>query len=171
MVDDSDVYDKLYFNVKAMGTILAPFEAWMALRGAKTLHARVEKAAGNALKVAQFLEKHPKVERVLYPGLKSHPQHKIAQKNKSTSDSSGGSGMLSFYIKGDFYDTKKFLKSLKVFTMAISLGAVESLIESPAHMTHDSVPAEIRKYLGIDDNLCRVSCGLEHSKDLIDDLS
>jgi cystathionine gamma-lyase len=109
MLDSSELYDKLYFNLKAMGTTLAPFECWLALRGAKTLHARVEKSSSNALKIAKFLEAHPKVERVLYPGLPSHPQHKIALKNRASVEHSGGSGIFSFYIRGDFDQTKMFL--------------------------------------------------------------
>jgi len=117
-----------------------------------------------------MLEKHPKVVKVLYPGLPSHPDYKIAIKNRSNNKASGGSGMLAFYIKGDIKKTNKFLSSLKVVTLAESLGGVESLIESPALMTHGSVPAEKRKELGIDDNFVRLSTGIEEVEDLIADL-
>ena len=170
MFNNSDLYDKFYFNIKSMGTMISPFDAWVALRGTKTLKLRVEKASDNALQIAKWLEKHNKIERVLYPGLPSHPQYKVAQKNKACRHHNGGSGMLSFYIKGDIHKTNKFLSSLKVLTLAESLGGVESLIESPALMTHGSVPPAHRKMLGIDDNFVRVSVGIEEVEDLIKDL-
>jgi len=117
-----------------------------------------------------MLEKHPKITKVLYPGLPSHPHHKVAVKNRAKPSQSGGSGMISFYIKGDIHKTNKFLSSLKIFTLAESLGGVESLIESPALMTHGSVPPAHRKMLGIDDNFVRVSTGIENIEDLLDDL-
>merc|ERR1711935_750244 len=120
------------------------FDAWVALRGSKTLQVRVEKCCTNAMAIAKWLESHPKIEKVLYPGLPSHPHHKIALKNRADPKLSGGSGMLGFYIKGDLNKTNKFLSSLKLITLAESLGGVESLIESPALMTHGSVPVEIR---------------------------
>jgi cystathionine gamma-lyase len=110
------------------------------------------------------------VEKVLYTGLPSHPHHKIALKNRANSKQSGGSGMISFYLKGDLQKTNQFLSSLKIFTLAESLGGVESLIESPALMTHGSVPPEHRKMLGIDDNFVRISTGIENVEDLIADL-
>jgi cystathionine gamma-lyase len=170
MFNDSALYDKLFFNIKTMGGMIAPFDAWIALRGSKTLAIRAERAAENALAIAKWLEKHPKIEKVLYPGLPSHPHHKIALKNRAHSKLSGGSGMISFYIKGDLNKTNKFLSSLHVITLAESLGGVESLIESPALMTHGSVPAEHRKMLGIDDNFVRLSTGIENIEDLIGDL-
>ena len=170
MFNDAKLYDKLYFNIKSMGTMMAPFDAFVALRGSKTLELRVDKASENALQIAKMLEKHPKVLKVLYPGLPSHPHHKIALKNRANSKQSGGSGMLSFYIKGNLAKTNKFLSSLHVCTLAESLGGVESLIESPALMTHGSVPAEHRKMLGIDDNFVRLSTGIENADDLINDL-
>jgi len=168
--NDPDLYDKLYFNIKSLGTMLSPFDSWVCNRGSKTLVLRVEKAADNALAIAKWLEKHPKVARVLYPGLPSHPQHKIALKNRLKPYHSGGGGLLSFYVKGDIKKTNKFLSSFKIFTLAESLGGVESLIESPALMTHGSVPAEHRKALGIDDNFVRISVGVEDVNDLINDL-
>jgi cystathionine gamma-lyase len=161
MFNDPALYDKLYFNIKSIGTCLAPFDAWIALRGSKTLKLRAEKAADNALVLAKWLEKCPKIEKVLYPGLPSHPHHKIALKNRANTKLSGGSGMLGLYIKGDIHDTNKFLSTLKLVTLAESLGGIESLIESPALMTHGSVPPDHRKMLGIDDNYCRMSVGIE----------
>lgn len=171
MFNDGDLYDKLYFNMKSTGGIICPFDAWVALRGTKTLEVRVERASENAMKVAKFLEAHPKVEKVLYPGLPSHPQHKIAKKNRSKAKYSGGSGMLSFYIKGDIKKAGKFMSSLKVCTLAESLGDVQTLIESPALMTHGSVPPAHRKMLGIDDNFLRISTGIEDIDDIIADLT
>ena len=170
ILNDEALYDKLFFNIKTMGTAMAPFEAWVALRGAKTLKLRAEKAASNALACAKFLEKHPKCTKVVYPGLKSHPHYAAAQKNKARADLNGGSGMCSFYIKGDIKKAGKFMQELKVFTLAESLGAVESLIECPAIMTHGSVPPAHRKMLGIDDNFLRLSVGVEDEADLLADL-
>jgi len=170
MFNDSQLYDDLHFKIKSIGTIMAPFDAWIALRGAKTVKLRVTKSAENALEVAKWLEKHPKIEKVLYPGLPSHPQHKIALKNRANTKLSGGSGMLGFYVKGDLKKTNKFLSSLEMITLAESLGGVESLIESPALMTHGSVPVEVRKSVGIDDNYCRFSTGIEEVEDIISDL-
>ena len=117
------------------------------------------------MKVAQFLESHSKVEKVLYPGLKSHPQHEIAKKQMS-----GFGGMISFVIKGGLTSSRKFLESVKLFSLAESLGGVESLIEHPAIMTHASIPPEQRKVLGIDDGLIRLSVGIENIDDLLQDL-
>lgn len=171
MLNDTELFEKLCFNIKSMGTMIAPFDAWIALKGSKTLTIRVERASENALAVAKMLEKHPKIEKVLYPGLESHPYHANALKNRANDTLSGGSGMLSFYIKGDLTATSKFLGSLNLITLAESLGGVESLIESPALMTHGSVPAEHRKKLGIDDNFVRLSTGIENIEDIIADLN
>ena len=168
--NDSNLYDKLFFNIKTIGTFIAPFDAWIALKGSKTLGIRAERASSNALAIAKHLEKHPMIKKVIYPGLPSHPHHKIALKNRANAKCNGGSGMLSIYIKGDIKKTNKFLSSLHVFTLAESLGGVESLIESPALMTHGSVPPEHRKMLGIDDNFVRLSVGIEDVDDLIADL-
>jgi len=140
-------------------------DAYLALRGVKTLHVRMERHASNAQTVAEYLEKHPYVEKVLYPGLPSHPQHEIAKKQTT-----GHGGMITFYIKGDIKSARTFLESIKLFTCAESLGAVECLAESPAVMTHASVPVEIRKSLGISDTLIRLSIGIEDCKDIIADL-
>jgi cystathionine gamma-lyase len=170
MFNDPNLFNKLYFNIKSMGTMIAPFDAYIALKGAKTIELRVQKASENALAIAKFLEKHPKIVKVLYPGLPSHPHYKIALKNRANKNCSGGSGMVSFYVKGNLAKTNKFLSSLHVMTLAESLGGVETLIESPALMTHGSVPAAHRKVLGIDDNFVRLSTGIENIDDLINDL-
>ena len=170
MFNDPKMYDDLYFNIKSMGTMIAPFDAWIALRGSKTLQLRAHRAADNAMAIGKWMEKHPKIEKIIYPGLPSHPHHKIAVKNRANNKCSGGSGMISFYIKGDIKKTNKFLSSLHIITLAESLGGVESLIEAPACMTHGSVPAEHRKMLGIDDNFVRLSCGVEDLDDLIADI-
>ena len=119
----------------------------------------------NAMAIAQFLEKHPKVEKVIYPGLESHPQHALAREQMS-----GFGGMITFYIKGGMDSARKFLENVNVFALAESLGGVESLIEHPAIMTHASVPPENRKALGIDDSLIRLSVGIEDIADLLADL-
>jgi len=125
----------------------------------------MERHGLNAMKVASFLEKHPKVERVLYPGLESHPGHKLA-----ACQMRGFGGMMTFFLKGDLEQTRRFLSTVKLFTLAESLGGVESLIEHPAIMTHASVPPDIRKQIGILDNLVRVSVGIENADDLMADL-
>ena len=170
MFNDPDLYDRLYFNIKSIGTCISPFDAYLVIRGSKTLHLRVERAAESAFEIAKWLEKHPKVKKVLYPGLPSHPHFEIAKKNRTNPKYSGGGGMISFYVDGDLGQTNKFLSSLQIFTLAESLGGVESLIENPALMTHGSVPADHRKMLGIDDNFCRISVGVENVEDLVADL-
>jgi cystathionine gamma-lyase len=170
MFNTEDLFDRLHFNIKSIGTMMAPFDAWIAFRGCKTVKLRVMKSTENALEVAKWLEKHAKVEKVLYPGLPSHPHHKVALKNRADKKLCGGSGMLGFYIKGDINKTNKFLSSLKLITLAESLGGVESLIESPALMTHGSVPPEVRLQVGIHDNYCRFSTGIEEVEDIIADL-
>lgn len=167
-LNDKALYDRLFFIIKSLGTGISPFDAWVALRGSKTLEIRVEKAMANAEIIAKHLQKHPKVLNAIYPGLKSHPQHTIAKKNVCKGN--GGSGMISFYIKGDILAAERFLKSLQLITLAESLGGVESLIESPALMTHGSVPQAQRAALGIADNFIRLSVGIENVEDLISDL-
>lgn len=164
-MNDRELYDKLFFIMKTMGTGMSPFDSWLMLRSAKTLEVRVQRANSNAMAVAKALEASPKVERVIYPGLKSHPQHKIAMKQ-----SRGPGAMISFYIKGGVKQAEKFLKALKYFTLAESLGGVESLAENPALMTHGSVPAAHRKLLGIEDNFVRLSVGIETQEDLVNDV-
>ena len=125
----------------------------------------MDRAMQNAVDIANYLEKHPKVDKVIYPGLQSHPQFELNKKQ-----SRGTGAMISFYIKGDINMADRFLRAVKLFTLAESLGGVESLIENPALMTHGSVPAEHRKMLGIDDNFIRISVGIEDIKDLLADL-
>lgn len=163
--NDKDIAEKLKFLQKSIGAVPSPFDCYLAMRSLKTLAVRMEAHARNAQAVAEFLEKHPKVEKVIYPGLKSHPQHAIAKKQNS-----GFGGMMSFYIKGGLKQAKTFLENVKIFALAESLGGVESLIEHPAIMTHASVPPKNRKALGIDDTLIRLSVGIENVDDLINDL-
>lgn len=139
-LNDRKLYDRIFFVLKSMGTGLCPFDSWLALRSAKTLELRVNQAQSNAMAIAKELERNPKVQKVTYPGLKSHPQYAIGQKQMR-----GPGGMISFYIKGGINNADRFLKALKHFTLAESLGGVESLAENPALMTHGSVPAETRK--------------------------
>lgn len=157
--------EKMAFLSNSMGSIQGAFDSFLALRSLKTLPLRMKAHAENAMAVAKFLETHPLVEKVVYPGLKSHPQHELAKKQMS-----GFSGMITFFIKGGLNASRKFLESVQVFALAESLGGVESLIEHPAIMTHASVPAEQRAKLGIDDSLIRLSVGVEDVDDLIGDL-
>ena len=136
---------------------MSPFSCFLALRGTKTIDIRVKAAQKNAQAVAELLEKHPKIAKVVYPGLKSHPQHALIKKQAN-----GPGAMISFYVKGDIKMADRFLRALKVITLAESLGGVESLIENPALMTHGSVPPETRKELGIADNFIRLSVGIEN---------
>lgn len=161
----SRIAEKLKFLQNSVGATPGPFECFLVLRGIKTLAVRMQRHAENAAKVARFLESHPKVERVLYPGSASHPGHDLARRQAS-----GFGGMVTMQVRGGLTETRRFLSSVKVFTLAESLGGVESLIEHPAIMTHASVPAENRAALGIHDNLVRCSVGLESANDLIADL-
>lgn len=160
-----ELYEQVKFLQNAVGAIPGPQDCFLVMRGLKTLHVRMKQHQENAIAVARFLEKHPKVEKVLYPGLESHPQHLLAKKQMS-----GFGGMISFYVKGGINESRKVLEKVKIFTLAESLGGVESLIELPAIMTHASIPPENRKALGIGDNLIRISVGIEESVDLIADL-
>lgn len=160
-----DLYTRLKYLQNAVGCIPSPFDSFLAIRGTKTLHVRMQRHEENAKKIATFLEGHPKVQRVLYPGLPSHPQHELAKKQMS-----GFSGMITFFIKGGIAESKRFLEALKIFALAESLGGVESLAEHPAIMTHASVPAEQRAKLGIDDTLVRLSVGIEDGDDLLNDI-
>ena len=164
MLSDEDLYRQLKFNQNAMGAILSPFDSFLVLRGIKTLAVRMREHERNALRLAGYLEGHPKVRKVNYPGLKSHPQHALANRQAT-----GHGGMLSFEIQGGLEEAKGFLESVRLFALAESLGGVESLIEHPALMTHASVPKEIREQGGLTDSLIRVSVGIEHIDDLIAD--
>ncbi|EPZ51796.1 cystathionine beta-lyase [Bacteriovorax sp. BAL6_X] len=165
MLNNKKLYEKLWTLQKSLGPTQSPFDSWLVLRGIKTLAIRMEAHAKNAMKVAKYLESHPKVEKVSYPGLKSHPQHKLAKKQMS-----GFGGMITFFLKGDIKKSKKFLQKVEIFSLAESLGGVESLIEHPAIMTHASVPKSVRESIGLTDNLIRLSVGIEDVDDLIDDL-
>lgn len=165
VTNNAQLAEKIGFLSNSMGGIQGPFDSFLALRSLKTLPIRMKAHAENAMKVAQFLEAHPQVDKVVYPGLKSHPQHQLAQEQMH-----GFGGMITFFIKGGINASRKFLESVEVFSLAESLGGVESLIEHPAIMTHASVPAEQRKALGIDDSLIRLSVGIEDIDDLLADL-
>lgn len=165
MLSDEEIYNKLKFNQNATGAILSPFDSFLVLRGIKTLALRMEKHNENAIKIAEYLDSHPKVRKVNYTGLRNHPQHELVKKQMS-----GFGGMLSFEIKGGLKAAKRFLENLRIFSLAESLGGVESLIEHPALMTHASIPKEEREKIGIVDSLIRVSVGIENFEDLIKDL-
>jgi cystathionine beta-lyase/cystathionine gamma-synthase len=165
MLNNSDLYEKLKFVQFAAGAVPAPFECFLLLRSILTLGVRMEQHEKNAIQVAQFLEQHKSISKVYFPGLKSHPQYDLAK-----SQMSGFSGMVSFDLKGDYQSVLDFLKKLKVFALAESLGGVESLINHPEKMTHASVPPDLRKKLGINSNLLRLSVGIESASDLVKDL-
>lgn len=165
MFNSDEIRDKIFFYQNAIGPSQSPFDSWLVLRGIKTLAVRMKAHQENAMKIAQFLEKHPKVERVIYPGLKSHPQYELAQKQMK-----GAGGMITFFIKGGIDESRKFLENVKLFALAESLGGVESLVDHPAIMTHASIPKDVREGLGIFDNLIRLSVGIEDCDDLLKDL-
>ncbi|NIP44842.1 MAG: aminotransferase class I/II-fold pyridoxal phosphate-dependent enzyme [candidate division Zixibacteria bacterium] len=166
VTSDDHIHDKIRFNQNAAGAILSPFDSYMILRGTKTLSLRMERHEKNALAIARYLENHDKIERVFYPGLESHPQHQLAKKQMS-----GYGGMVSFELKTDLERARAFVEGLKLFTLAESLGCVESLVELPALMTHSSIPPEEREKTGIKDSLIRTSVGIENIDDLLDDLT
>ncbi|MWG35341.1 trans-sulfuration enzyme family protein [Halomarina oriensis] len=149
----------------ALGNMLAPFDSYLLLRGTKTLPVRMRQHEANARRIAEYLEDHEQVSRVLYPGLESHPQYDLAREQQT-----GFGGVLSFELDGDIDDVVAFLGNLEQFTLAVSLGGVESLIECPAAMTHEPIPREEREAVGITDTLIRVSVGIEHVEDLLADL-
>jgi len=160
-----DLHERLAFLQNAVGAVPGPLDSFLVLRGLKTLHVRMERHEANARAIVEALRRHPKVERVTWPGLPEHPQHALAKKQMR-----GFGGMLTFVIKGGLPAARTFLRSVQIFACAESLGGVESLIEHPAIMTHASVPPETRKLLGIDDGFIRLSVGIENEQDLIDDL-
>ena len=167
VANDAELVARLRFLQNSLGGVPSPSDCYLALRGLKTLHLRMERHAENALAVAAHLEARcaATVERVIYPGLPSHAQHALAARQCR-----GFSGMVTLYVKGGMLGARTFLESLQLFTCAESLGAVESLAESPAVMTHASVPPEIRAALGISDALVRLSVGLEDERDLLADV-
>jgi len=164
---DSTHKEKLGFLQNAVGAVPSPFDAFLTLRGIKTLALRMERHCGNAMHIAAFLEKHPKVERVIYPGLASHPQHLLAARQMSQRYG----GMVTAVLEGGLPASRRFLERCELFTLAESLGGVESLIEHPAIMTHASLPEDVRANLGIDDGLVRLSVGIESVDDLIAELA
>jgi cystathionine gamma-lyase len=159
--------EQMAFLHNSVGAIAGPFDAFLALRGVKTLAIRMERHSSNALQLAQWLQSQPKVAKVHYPGLETHPQHALARRQMRN----GFGGMISIELKGDLAGARRFLESCNLFSLAESLGGVESLIEHPAIMTHASIPAEQRKALGIGDTLIRLSVGIEDVNDLRDELS
>src|SRR5512138_3681133 len=165
MTSDDDLHDRLRFLQNAVGGVPGPLDSFLVLRGLKTLHVRMQRHAENALAVAKFLQGHPRVEKVTYPGLPSHPQHALALRQMR-----GFGGMLTFVVRGGLDAARALLKAVRIFACAESLGGVESLIEHPAIMTHASVPKETRERLGIADGFIRVSCGIESADDLVADL-
>jgi cystathionine beta-lyase/cystathionine gamma-synthase len=162
---DKDLAEQLAYLTNATGSIMSPFDSFLVLRSLKTLAVRMERHCKNAIKIANFLEEHPAIDKVYYPGLPSHPQHQIALKQMS-----GFGGMISVVVKGGLKNATSFLERTKLFSLAESLGGVESLIEHPAIMTHASVPEEIRNEIGIVDGLVRLSVGIETLEDLVADL-
>lgn len=165
VVADDDLAERLAYLQNSVGAIAGPFDSYLALRGTKTLALRMQRHNENAMAIAEFLESHDAVEQVLYPGLKSHPQHELAKRQMN-----GFGGIVTVRLRGNLQRANNVLSRLELFTLAESLGGVESLIEHPGIMTHASVPESHRKKLGIGDNLIRLSVGVEHIDDLINDL-
>ncbi len=166
VVGDAALAERIGFLQNAIGAVGGPFDSFLALRGLKTLPLRMRRSSESALEIAARLERHPRVERVIYPGLPSHPQYAVAKRQMAA----GGSGIVTFFLKGALTEARRFLERLEVFTLAESLGGVESLVDHPAIMTHASVPPEARAKLGISDSLVRLSIGIEDVPDLVADL-
>src|SRR3569623_825163 len=164
--DDRELVEKMYFLQNSVGAVGGPFDAFLAMRGLKTLHLRMRAHCESALALAQWLERHPAIERVIYPGLKSHPQYALAKKQMD-----GPGGIISVVVKGGLRKARRVLERCTLFALAESLGGVESLIEHPAIMTHASVPPANRKRLGISDGLIRLSVGVEDVDDLRTELA
>jgi cystathionine gamma-lyase len=165
VMNDEEVYEAIKFQQNAAGGVPGPFDAWLTLRGIKTLAVRMRQHEENARTVAHYLAEHPRVEKVYYPGLPSHPDHELARRQMS-----GFGGMVSFQFKGTLADVDRVVRRLKVFTFAESLGGVESLVCHPATMTHGSIPKAIREARGLTDTLLRLSIGIEDADDLLTDL-
>lgn len=166
ITSDEALAARLKFLQNAVGAVPGPMDCFLTLRSTKTLHVRMERHCENAMRIARFLEEHPKVERVTYPGLPSHPQHTVARAQMRAFG-----GMITCELRGGLDEARRFLERVELFSLAESLGGVESLIEHPAIMTHASIPPENRKALGISESLVRLSVGIEDADDLIDDLS
>jgi cystathionine gamma-lyase len=165
VVSDETLAERLAYLQNSIGAVAGPFDSFLALRGVKTLDVRMERSCRNAMQIARWLEGHAGVERVIYPGLESHPQHELANRQMP-----GFGAIVTFFIKGDLGNARRFLERCEVFSLAESLGGVESLVDHPAIMTHASVPAEERAKLGISDTLIRLSVGIEDIDDLVADL-
>ncbi|HEX3642779.1 MAG TPA: cystathionine gamma-synthase [Ktedonobacteraceae bacterium] len=165
VMNDEEVYQNIQFYQNAAGAVPGPFDAWLTLRGVKTLAVRMRQHAENADAIARFLSEHPRVEKVYYPGLPSHPDHELAKRQMS-----GFGGMVSCQLKGSSADIDKIVRRFKIFTFAESLGGIESLVCHPASMTHGAIPRETREAYGLTDTLLRLSVGIEDSEDLLAEL-
>jgi cystathionine beta-lyase/cystathionine gamma-synthase len=165
VTSDEALAERLRFLQNALGAVPSPFDCYLVLRGLKTLPVRIERHVRSASELSQRLEQHARIERVLYPGLESHPQYALARAQMR-----GGGGIVTCVLKGGVQAATRFLKELRLFALAESLGGVESLAEHPALMTHASIPADVRAGLGISDGLVRLSVGIEHVEDLWTDL-
>ncbi|MBY0369652.1 PLP-dependent aspartate aminotransferase family protein [bacterium] len=165
VTDKDELADRIHYLQNAAGGVAGAFDSWLVLRGIKTLALRMQRHNENGHEIAGWLEKHPRVDKVIYTGLPSHPQADVARRQMR-----GAGGMITFFLKGGLAEARKFLETVRVFSLAESLGGVESLVDHPAIMTHASIPAETRKQLGISDNLIRLSVGVEHVEDLRKDL-
>ena len=165
ITNDEEIHEKMKFVQKTIGAVPSPFDCWLTLLGVKTLHLRMERHASNAQVVAEFLESHPQVEKITYPGLESHPQYAVAKEQMD-----GFSGMISFELKDGIPAGKTLMNSVKLCSLAESLGAVETMITHPATMTHVDVPEEDRHARGLTDGLVRISVGIEDVDDIIEDL-
>lgn len=166
MTNSDELHASMKYIQNAVGAVPSPFDCFLALRGIKTLALRMARHEENAIALAAFLEQHPRIKEVMYPGLPSSPDHELAQRQAS-----GFGGMLSFRLDGDFEATKRMLRKLRLFSLAVSLGGVESLINHPASMTHSEVSPEDRLAVGITDDLLRVSVGIESAKDIVEDFA
>ncbi len=167
---DPALVERIRFLQNSVGSILGPFDAYLGLRGVKTLAIRMQRHCESAMKITTWLESHPRVQRVVYPGHPSHPQYEVASRQMRFDGRPAGGGMITMYLEGGLEESRRMLENVSMFTLAESLGGVESLIEHPAIMTHASVPVEQRRLLGISDGLVRLSVGIEHPDDLIADL-
>ena len=163
--DDTELAEQMAFLQNSIGAVQGPFDSFLALRGLKTLHLRMKAHCENAQALAEFLQTHPAIEKVIYPGLPSHPQHELAKRQMD-----GSGGIISIVLKGDFEAAKQLCENTRLFTLAESLGGVESLINHPAVMTHASIPVERRNLLGISDGLVRLSVGVEAVEDMKADI-
>lgn len=166
-----ELAEKLRFMQNAIGSVMGPFDAYLTLRGAKTLGIRMRRHCESAMRIAKWLEAQPSVERIVYPGLASHPQHALATRQMHLNGAPAYGGMITIFLRGGLRESRRFLENVHIFALAESLGGVESLIEHPAIMTHASVPEAQRASLGISDSLVRLSVGIEDADDLIADLA